>query len=63
MVVVVKNPPASAGGARDMGSIPGPERFPCRMARQSTPVFLPGQSHGQKSLAGLYMGSQRVRYN
>ena len=23
-----------------------------RRARQSTPVFLPGESHGQKSLAG-----------
>ena len=24
----VKNPPANAGNARDMGSIPGPERSP-----------------------------------
>ena len=28
MVPVVKNPPASAGDIRDMGSIPGPGRFP-----------------------------------
>ena len=35
---VVKNPPANAGDARDMGSIPGLERSPI--------------SHGQKSLAG-----------
>ena len=27
-----------------------------------TPVFLPGESHGQRSQAG-YMGSQRVRHN
>jgi len=29
---------------------------------QPTPVFLPGKSHGQRSLVGLQsMGSQRVR--
>ena len=27
-------------------------KIPCRRARQSTPVFLPGESHGQGSLAG-----------
>ena len=27
-----------------------------------TPVFLPGKSHGQRSLVGS-MGSQRVRHN
>ena len=31
----------------------------------ATPVFLPGEFHGQRSLAGysLSMGSQRVRFN
>ena len=29
-----------------------------------TPVFLPGESQGQRSLAGYkFMGSQRVRHN
>ena len=28
MVLVVKNPPANAGDIRDLGLIPGPERFP-----------------------------------
>ena len=28
MVLVVRNPPASAGDVRDMGSIPGSGRFP-----------------------------------
>ena len=46
MAQIVKNPPASAG---DTGSIPGSGRSP---GRQSTPVFLPGESHGQRSLAG-----------
>ena len=27
-------------------------KIPCRRARQPTPVFLPGESHGERSLAG-----------
>ena len=27
-------------------------KIPCRRAWQPTPVFLPGESHGQRSLAG-----------
>ena len=30
---------------------------------QPTPVFLPGKSHGQRSLAGSSIGSQRVGHN
>ena len=45
MVLLVKNPSANAGDVRDPGSIPESERQP-------TPVFLSGQSHGQRSLAG-----------
>ena len=47
---VVKNTPANAGDKRDMGLIPGLGRSP--EGEQSTPVFLPGESHGQRSLAG-----------
>ena len=36
----------------DLGSILGLGRFPWRRARQPTPVFLPGEFHGQRSLAG-----------
>ena len=32
--------------------IPGLGRSPWRRKRQPTPVFLPGKSHGQTSLAG-----------
>ena len=46
MVLVVKNPPAYAG------SIPGSGRSPGGGHDQPTPVFLPGESHGQKSLVG-----------
>ena len=43
---------ASACNAGDLGSIPGSGRFPWRRKWQSTPVFLPGESHGQRSLVG-----------
>ena len=36
--------------AGDVGSIPGLGRFPWRRAWQPTPVFLPGESHGQRNL-------------
>ena len=48
---MVKNPTVSAEEAGDMGSIPGQED-PQRRKWQPTPVFLPGKSHGQRSLAG-----------
>ena len=35
-----------------MGSIPGLGRFPWSGKQQLTPVFLPGQFHGQRSLVG-----------
>ena len=51
VALAVKNPPANnAGDIRDMGS--GLRRFPWRRARQPTPVFLPGESYRQRSLAG-----------
>ena len=37
---------------RDAGSIPGSGKVPWRRARQPTPVFLPGGSHGQRNVAG-----------
>ena len=59
--LLVKNPPANSGNA---GSIPGSGRSPCRRKWQLTPVFLPGKSHGQRSLVGLrYMGSQSVEHD
>ena len=46
MPLVVKNLPANAGDERDSVSIPG------RRAWQPTPVFLPGESYGWRSLVG-----------
>ena len=48
VALVVKGPPANTG---HRGSIPRLGRFPWRRARHPTPVFLPGESHGQRSLA------------
>ena len=51
----------SACNAEDQGSIPG-LGIPWRRKWQPTSVFLPGESHGQRSLAGCSIGLQRARY-
>ena len=48
---MVKSLPANAEDIRDVGSIPGSGRS-LEGGRQPTPVFLPGESHGQRSLVG-----------
>ena len=54
---VVKNPPTIAGDwIRALG-----QRDPWRRKWQPTLVFLPGNSHGQRSLCGLQL-SQYVEY-
>jgi len=52
VALVVKNLLANAGDIRDTGLIPGSERFPGGGQWQPTPVFLPGEYHGQRSLVG-----------
>ena len=54
----------SAYNAGGLGSIPELGRFPWRRVWQPTPVFLPVESHGQRSLVGYAVhGVTRVRYN
>ena len=54
----------SACQAGDTGLIHGPERFPGEGNGNPTPIFLPGKSHGQKSLAGYSpWGRKRVGHN
>ena len=50
MVLVVKNPPADAGNVR-LRFNPWVRKIPWRKAWQPTPVFVPGESHRQRSLA------------
>ena len=52
VALVVKSLPANEIDVRDMGSVPRLGRFPWRRAKQPTPVFLPEESHGQRSLVG-----------
>ena len=47
---MVKNMPDSVGDVRDAGSIPGSGRYPQEV--QPIPIFLPGESHGWRSLVG-----------
>ena len=51
VMAVVSNLPAIAGDTRH-GFDPGVGKIPWRRAWQSTPAFLPGESHGQRSLGG-----------
>ena len=57
---MVKIPPANA---RYLGAILGSED-PLEKEMATHPVYLPGESHGQRRLEGLQsMGSQRVRHD
>ena len=49
---MVKNPPVSARGCRRLSSDPWVGKILWRRERPPTPVFLPGKSHGLKSLVG-----------
>ena len=63
VALAVKNWPTNAGDIRDVDSIPGWGRLPWRRAWQPTPVFLPGESHGQRSPAGYSPWGRRVRHD
>ena len=51
VALVVKNTPANAGDIRDKGRRLV-KKIPWRRKWQPTPVFLPGESHRQRSPAG-----------
>ena len=50
----MKNPPVNTGNTKDVSSIPGSKR-----KWQPTPVFLPGESHGQRTLVGYSLWGRR----
>ena len=49
---MVKNPPANAGRHERLKFDAWVRKMPWRRAWPPTPVFLPGESHGQRSLVG-----------
>ena len=49
---MVKNPPANARNTEDTSFYPGVGKIRWRRKWQPTPGFLPGKSHGQRSLVG-----------
>ena len=49
---MVKNPLANAGDTRDVCLMLSSQKIPWRRKWQPSPVFLPGNFHGQRSLAG-----------
>ena len=58
---MVKTWPANAG---DLSSVPGSGRSPPEKEWNPTPVFLPGEFRGQRSLAGYSPWScERVRHD
>ena len=58
---MIKNPSANAGNT---SSIPGPGKIPLKRKWQPAPIFLPGKSHGQRSLVGYSpWGSERIGHN
>ena len=61
---LVKNPPAMQETRNRRGSDPWVRKILWRRKWQPTPVFLPGKSHGQGSLADYSpWGHKRVRHD
>ena len=56
---MVTNLSANAGNA---GSTPRWKRFPWSRKRQPTLVFMPGKSHGQRSMAGYSTESKMTEH-
>ena len=63
VVLVVKNLPAKAGDIMRLGFNHWVGKTPWRREWQATPVFLPREFHGQRSLVGYSPWDQRVRYD
>ena len=49
---MIKNLPTNAGRLKRRGFDPWVGKIPWRRAWQPTPVFLPEESHGERTLAG-----------
>ena len=60
---VVKHPPANVGDTRDMGLVPGSRRSPGLGNGNPLTVFLPGETHGERSLEGYNPWRLRVKHD
>ena len=61
---MVKNLPVSAGDVRAAGYIPGLGKSPGGGdGEEPTPVFLPGESHGQRTWWAVVHRSHRVEHD
>ena len=60
---VVRNLPTNAGDVKNSTADPWVRKISWRRARQPTPVFLPGEFHGQRSLEGCspWIAKSRTR--
>ena len=56
---MVKNAPANGGAIKRRGFDPWVGKLLWRRAWKPTPVFLPGESHGQRSLEGYSLQGQK----
>ena len=63
VVLVVMNVPANARDVKRRGFDSWVGKIPWRRVWQSTPIFLPGESHGQRSLAGYSPWGHRVEHD
>ena len=64
VALVVKNLPANAGDHKRHRFDPWIRKIPWSRKWQPTPIFLPGESHGQRSLLGYSpWGHRRVGHN
>ena len=65
VALMVKNRPANLGDSKRHKFDIWIRKIPWRRAWQPTPVFLPGESHGQRSLVGSLhsIGLQRVGHD
>jgi len=52
VALAVKNPPANAGRTKRCRFDPWVGKIPWKRAWQPSPVFLPGEAHGLRSLVG-----------
>ena len=62
-MLALNNLPANAGDLKRLGLDPWVRKIPWRRKWQPTPVFVPGESHGQRSLAGYSPQSYRVGHD